>query len=341
MADRVAVLGATATPARSPRRSSTATRASTWPHVTARAEAGQRLDDVHPRTRVPLTLEVFDPTSTPSTPPSSPTRTAPPRRSSPSCATRRAWSTSPPTSGCATAASTRTGTASTRRRSSSARASTGCRSCTATRLARRRPRRQPRLLPDRGAARARPLARAGLIADVVIDAKSGVSGAGRAPTHSTHFISPTRTSRRTRSRATATRPRSSRSSPRWAPTSRSRSRRTCCRSPGRAGVLLRHAVARAAPDELDELYDDAYAASRSWSCRTGRPACSTCATRTTAGSPAPRPADGPDHRLRGDRQPVEGRRVAGRAEPQPDVRARRARRLRCSSSRWLERARRT
>jgi N-acetyl-gamma-glutamyl-phosphate reductase len=29
-------------------------------HVTARAEAGQRLDDVHPRTRVPLELEVYD-----------------------------------------------------------------------------------------------------------------------------------------------------------------------------------------------------------------------------------------------------------------------------------------
>ena len=29
-------------------------------HVTARAEAGQRLADVHPRTRVPLELEVFD-----------------------------------------------------------------------------------------------------------------------------------------------------------------------------------------------------------------------------------------------------------------------------------------
>ena len=28
-----------------------------------------------------------------------------------------------------------------------------------------------------------------MIGDVVIDAKSGVSGAGRAPTHSTHFIS--------------------------------------------------------------------------------------------------------------------------------------------------------
>jgi N-acetyl-gamma-glutamyl-phosphate reductase len=33
-----------------------------------------------------------------------------------------------------------------------------------------------------------PLARAGLIGDVVVDAKSGVSGAGREPTASTHFI---------------------------------------------------------------------------------------------------------------------------------------------------------
>jgi N-acetyl-gamma-glutamyl-phosphate reductase len=35
----------------------------------------------------------------------------------------------------------------------------------------------------------RPLAAAGLIADVVIDAKSGVSGAGRAATRTTHFVS--------------------------------------------------------------------------------------------------------------------------------------------------------
>jgi N-acetyl-gamma-glutamyl-phosphate reductase len=34
-----------------------------------------------------------------------------------------------------------------------------------------------------------PLARAGLLEDVVIDAKSGVSGAGRAPTATTHFVS--------------------------------------------------------------------------------------------------------------------------------------------------------
>jgi len=34
-----------------------------------------------------------------------------------------------------------------------------------------------------------PLARAGLLADVVIDAKTGVSGAGRAATDETHFVS--------------------------------------------------------------------------------------------------------------------------------------------------------
>jgi N-acetyl-gamma-glutamyl-phosphate reductase len=33
-----------------------------------------------------------------------------------------------------------------------------------------------------------PLARAGLVQDVVIDAKSGVSGAGRAPSEKTHFV---------------------------------------------------------------------------------------------------------------------------------------------------------
>ena len=33
-----------------------------------------------------------------------------------------------------------------------------------------------------------PLAAAGLIGDVVVDAKSGASGAGRAPTESTHFV---------------------------------------------------------------------------------------------------------------------------------------------------------
>ncbi len=34
-----------------------------------------------------------------------------------------------------------------------------------------------------------PLAQAGLLADIVIDAKTGVSGAGRTPTEKTHFVS--------------------------------------------------------------------------------------------------------------------------------------------------------
>ncbi|MGH2887301.1 MAG: N-acetyl-gamma-glutamyl-phosphate reductase [Solirubrobacteraceae bacterium] len=34
-----------------------------------------------------------------------------------------------------------------------------------------------------------PLARAGLISDVIIDAKSGISGAGRTPSEKTHFVS--------------------------------------------------------------------------------------------------------------------------------------------------------
>ena len=106
-------------------------------HVTARAEAGQRLDDVHPRTRVPLELEVFDVA-----------RHAvdaavvayPHGAAAPVVAELRARGHArrrplAPTSGCATARSTTTGTASTRRPSSSGRASTGCRSSRARRCA--------------------------------------------------------------------------------------------------------------------------------------------------------------------------------------------------------------
>ena len=89
-----------------------------------------------------------------STPRSSPTRTAPRRRWSPRCASAAsASSTCAPTSGCATARSTRTGTASTARRSCSAAAVYGLPELHRDALARRRPGRQPRLLPDRGAAR--------------------------------------------------------------------------------------------------------------------------------------------------------------------------------------------
>ena len=47
---------------------------------------------------------------------------------------------------------------------------------------------EPRLLSDGGAARARAAGRAGLLdGTVVVDAKSGISGAGKAPTDRTHF----------------------------------------------------------------------------------------------------------------------------------------------------------
>ena len=95
-------------------------------------------------------------------------------------------STSGPTSGCATPPTTRAGTASSiPRRTSSRGPSTACRSCIgrssrALRTRRQRDRRRARLLPDRDPARtgaARPgRARS---RDLVVDAKSGVSGAGR------------------------------------------------------------------------------------------------------------------------------------------------------------------
>jgi N-acetyl-gamma-glutamyl-phosphate reductase len=67
-----------------------------------------------------------------------------------------------------------------------------------------------------------PLARAGLIADAVIDAKSGVSGAGRGATDTTHFV----TVDENMNPYSVPRPRSSRSWPRWAATCASPSPRT-------------------------------------------------------------------------------------------------------------------
>ena len=96
-------------------------------------------------------------------------------------------STSAPTSGCATRPTTRAGTASsTRDPTSSTAPSTACPSCIA-------PSSQalvdapvaivgsPGCYPTATLLALAPLARAGLIGDLVVDAKSGVSGAGRDP----------------------------------------------------------------------------------------------------------------------------------------------------------------
>ena len=83
-----------------------------------------------------------------------------------------------------------TGTASTARRSCSATASTGCPSCYREQIAGADLVANPGCYPTATLLALAPLARAGLIADVVIDAKSGVSGAGRAPTPSARTSSP-------------------------------------------------------------------------------------------------------------------------------------------------------
>ena len=108
-------------------------------------------------------------------------RTAPPRRSSPGCAGAAcASSTSAPTSACATARPTRGGTASTGRRSCSAPASTGCPSATGRQIADADIVAGPGCFPTAALLGLAPLGgEDGLVADVVIDAKTGVSGAGR------------------------------------------------------------------------------------------------------------------------------------------------------------------
>ena len=160
-------------------------------HVTARAEAGARLDDIHPRTRVPLPLEPWDPDV------QSDVDAAlvcwPHRVSAPAVAQLRARGVrvvdlsadfrlrdraiyedwygdhgAPDLFGTAVY-----GLPELHRDRIPAAdlvANPGCYP-TATLLA------------------LAPLARAGLLGDVVIDAKSGVSGAGREPTATTHFIS--------------------------------------------------------------------------------------------------------------------------------------------------------
>ena len=160
--------------------------------MTARAEAGQRLDDVHPRTRVPLELEVYEPDKH---------------------AVDAAVVAYPHGAAAPVVAELR---------------SRGTRVVDLSADFRLRDRgiyedwygehkapeyfgqgvyglpeltrddvvgadlvANPGCYPTAALLGLAPLARAGLIADVVIDAKSGVSGAGRSPTPTTHFIAAT------------------------------------------------------------------------------------------------------------------------------------------------------
>ena len=86
-------------------------------------------------------------------------------------------------------------------------------SCTATQIAGADIVANPGCFPTAALLALAPLARAGSIADVVIDAKTGRVGRRARADGTTHFVDrPTRTSTPTASPATATRPRSTRSS---------------------------------------------------------------------------------------------------------------------------------
>ena len=160
-------------------------------HVTARSEAGARLDDIHPRTRVPMELAQWDPDV------QSDTEAAlvcwPHRVAAPAVAELRErgvrvvdlsadfrlrdraiyedWYGEHLAPGLfGTGAYGLTELNRDEIAGAGLVANPGC-------------------YPTAALLALAPLARAGLIGDAVIDAKSGVSGAGREPSATTHFVS--------------------------------------------------------------------------------------------------------------------------------------------------------
>src|SRR5829696_6734557 len=149
-------------------------------HVTARSEAGARLDDLHPRTRVPMELESWD-------------ADAQSDVAAPAVAALRARGVRVVDL-----------SADFRLRDRGiyedwygehgapelfGQAVYGLPELNRERIAGADLVANPGCYPTAALLALAPLARAGLVGDVVIDAKSGVSGAGREPTNATHFIS--------------------------------------------------------------------------------------------------------------------------------------------------------
>jgi N-acetyl-gamma-glutamyl-phosphate reductase len=159
-------------------------------YVTARAEAGQRLDDVHPRTRVPLELEVFDAE----------------RHAVDAAVVAYPHGAAAPVVAELRARGTRVVDLSADFRLTDrgiyddwygehkapelfGQGVYGLPELKRADIAGSDLVANPGCYPTAALLGLAPLARAGLIGDVVIDAKSGVSGAGRGATHATHFIS--------------------------------------------------------------------------------------------------------------------------------------------------------
>jgi N-acetyl-gamma-glutamyl-phosphate reductase len=159
-------------------------------HVTARAEAGRRLDEVHPRTRVPLVLEPYDPDRHGEV--DAAVVAYPHGAAAPVVAEllergvrvvdlsadfrlrERAvyeeWYGAHGAPGLV------------------GRAAYGLPELHRREIARADLVANPGCYPTAAILALAPLARAGLLEDVVIDAKSGVSGAGREPTAGKHFV---------------------------------------------------------------------------------------------------------------------------------------------------------
>ena len=160
-------------------------------HVTARADAGQRLDDVHPRTRVPLTLEAFDLDAHGDV--DAAIVAYPHGAAAPAVAALRERGVRVVDLSADFRLSDRaiyedwyqphgapalfgTGVYGLPEVHRDAIAGAGLVA-------------NPGCYPTATLLGLAPLARAGLIGDVVVDAKSGVSGAGREPTATTHYVS--------------------------------------------------------------------------------------------------------------------------------------------------------
>ena len=193
--------------------------------------------------------------------------------------------------------------------------------------------RRAAIRPPRCSALA-PLARAGLIADLVIDAKQGLSGRGDArSTEQTHFST---AGENILPYKVAAPPPHARD--------RGAARRRCDPTHPRAeGAVQAHLVPLdqgelancyvtptrpVAQDELDELYADAYADEPFVEVAAApagpRDVRETNFCRVLRGV---RRAHGQARRAVGDRQPVEGDLLAGGAEPERDVRPARERRI--------------
>ena len=191
---------------------------------------------------------------------------------------------------------------------------------------RRRARRLPGLLPDRGDPRARAAGAAGLHRrrrDRRQDRR--LRGRQAARREATHFVAVAENVRPYGVGAHRHMPEIDQelgSARRPGPAS---SRRTCSRID--QGELLSCYVtptrAALAGRSSRSSTPRATTTSPSSSSSRARRACATCARPISARSRPRRRAHGQALRLRGDRQPLEGHRIAGRRQPQPDVRLRR------------------